>query len=326
MQVALRTQQIIAHESGVADTVDPLAGSYAVEALTDEIERRAEEYIRRDRRDGRGARRHRARLLAGRDPGSRLPRAEGGGEPRADGGRASTSSPVGSEPDTGNAAASIRRSKQRQKERLAALRAGATAARGGTARPAGGRRARKREPDADHSWHASRRISPWARFAARCATSGANTVRRADGEDNGNTPYRIGRARGGTGAEILARHARPSAAGESDVPEQASRIAFLPLGGGEVELVQPTTENSGMAKFLQKRGPGFHHVCFEMDDLDGMVDRLKAKGIRLIGRQAVHRRRRTPDDLRPSRKARAACWWNCMKTVDGSKKNSYVRS
>jgi methylmalonyl-CoA mutase N-terminal domain/subunit len=47
VQVALRTQQILAHESGAADTVDPLAGSYAVEALTDAIERRAEEYIRR---------------------------------------------------------------------------------------------------------------------------------------------------------------------------------------------------------------------------------------------------------------------------------------
>jgi len=47
VQVALRTQQILAHESGVADTVDPLAGSYAVESLTDEIELRAEEYIRK---------------------------------------------------------------------------------------------------------------------------------------------------------------------------------------------------------------------------------------------------------------------------------------
>jgi methylmalonyl-CoA mutase N-terminal domain/subunit len=47
VQVALRTQQILAHESGVADTVDPLAGSYVVEALTGEIERRAEEYIRK---------------------------------------------------------------------------------------------------------------------------------------------------------------------------------------------------------------------------------------------------------------------------------------
>jgi methylmalonyl-CoA mutase, N-terminal domain len=47
VRVALRTQQILAHESGVADTVDPLAGSYALEALTDEIERRAGEYIRK---------------------------------------------------------------------------------------------------------------------------------------------------------------------------------------------------------------------------------------------------------------------------------------
>jgi len=47
VQVALRTQQIIAHESGVADTIDPLAGSYVVEHLTDEIERRAAEYIQK---------------------------------------------------------------------------------------------------------------------------------------------------------------------------------------------------------------------------------------------------------------------------------------
>ena len=47
VQVALRTQQVLAYESGVADTVDPLAGSYFIEHLTDEIERRAEEYIDR---------------------------------------------------------------------------------------------------------------------------------------------------------------------------------------------------------------------------------------------------------------------------------------
>jgi methylmalonyl-CoA mutase N-terminal domain/subunit len=47
VEIALRTQQIIAYESGVADTVDPLAGSYAIESLTDEIERRADDYIRR---------------------------------------------------------------------------------------------------------------------------------------------------------------------------------------------------------------------------------------------------------------------------------------
>ena len=71
--------------------------------------------------------------------------------------------------------------------------------------------------------------------------------------------------------------------GVNDMPEQASRIAFLPAGGGEVELVQPITADSGVAKFLQKRGPGIHHVCFETDNLDGMIDLLKRKGVRLIG-------------------------------------------
>jgi methylmalonyl-CoA mutase N-terminal domain/subunit len=47
VQVALRTQQILAHESGVADTIDPLAGSYVIEALTDEVERRCRDYIQK---------------------------------------------------------------------------------------------------------------------------------------------------------------------------------------------------------------------------------------------------------------------------------------
>jgi methylmalonyl-CoA/ethylmalonyl-CoA epimerase len=71
--------------------------------------------------------------------------------------------------------------------------------------------------------------------------------------------------------------------GIGDVPEQASRIAFLPTACGEMELIQPLTADSGIAKFLQKRGPGIHHVCFETDDLDGMIALLKEKGIRLIG-------------------------------------------
>lgn len=70
-----------------------------------------------------------------------------------------------------------------------------------------------------------------------------------------------------------------------DVPAQDARIAFLPASGGEVELVQPITTNSGLAKSLQKRGPGIHHVCFEVDDLDAMIGLLKEKGIRLIGEE-----------------------------------------
>lgn len=73
----------------------------------------------------------------------------------------------------------------------------------------------------------------------------------------------------------------------ADFPEQSSRIAFLPLGNGEVELVQPTVEDSGIARFLQKRGPGIHHICFEVDDLDGMVATLKERNIRLLSEQPV---------------------------------------
>lgn len=72
-----------------------------------------------------------------------------------------------------------------------------------------------------------------------------------------------------------------------DVPSQKSQVAFLPLGESEVELVRPTTGDSGVAKFLAERGPGMHHLCFEVDDIDGMLVDLKAKGIRLINETAM---------------------------------------
>jgi methylmalonyl-CoA/ethylmalonyl-CoA epimerase len=67
-----------------------------------------------------------------------------------------------------------------------------------------------------------------------------------------------------------------------DIPAEAAQIAFLPTGGSEIELVRPTTGDSGLAKYLEKRGPGMHHVCLEVDDLLGMLAQLKAKGIQLI--------------------------------------------
>ncbi len=67
-----------------------------------------------------------------------------------------------------------------------------------------------------------------------------------------------------------------------DVPAEQSQVAFLPLADSEVELVLPTTNDSGIAKYLAKRGPGMHHLCLEVDDINGMLRRLKDKGIRLI--------------------------------------------
>jgi len=71
-----------------------------------------------------------------------------------------------------------------------------------------------------------------------------------------------------------------------DVPAESSRIAFLPLPGSEVELVLPTTIDSSVAKFIAKRGPGMHHICLEVDDLDAMIAQLKDRGIRLINEEA----------------------------------------
>ena len=67
-----------------------------------------------------------------------------------------------------------------------------------------------------------------------------------------------------------------------DVPAEKSQIAFLPLQGSEVELVQPTTDDSGIARYLAKRGAGMHHICLEVDDIEGMMSQLKSKDVRLI--------------------------------------------
>jgi len=67
-----------------------------------------------------------------------------------------------------------------------------------------------------------------------------------------------------------------------DLPAEKSQVAFMPLGDGEIELVMPTTVDSGIAKYLAKRGQGMHHLCLEVDDIEGMLAGLKAKGVRLI--------------------------------------------
>lgn len=71
------------------------------------------------------------------------------------------------------------------------------------------------------------------------------------------------------------------------VPSQKSTVAFLPVGDSELELVQPSTDDSGVAKFLAERGGGMHHLCLEVDAIDEMLAELKAKGVRLINETAL---------------------------------------
>jgi methylmalonyl-CoA/ethylmalonyl-CoA epimerase len=70
-----------------------------------------------------------------------------------------------------------------------------------------------------------------------------------------------------------------------DVPAEKSQVAFLPLNGAEVELVMPTSDDSGIAKYLAKRGAGMHHICLQVDDIAGMLSQLKQKNIRLINEE-----------------------------------------
>lgn len=67
-----------------------------------------------------------------------------------------------------------------------------------------------------------------------------------------------------------------------DVPDQESIVAFLPASESEVELVSPTSDSSGVARYLKKRGPGMHHICFEVYDIEETLAHLKNQGVRLI--------------------------------------------
>jgi methylmalonyl-CoA epimerase len=67
-----------------------------------------------------------------------------------------------------------------------------------------------------------------------------------------------------------------------DVPTDHVRIAFLAVGESKVELVQPTDETTGVARFLASKGEGFHHVCFEVGNLAETLLRLEIDGLELI--------------------------------------------
>ncbi len=73
--------------------------------------------------------------------------------------------------------------------------------------------------------------------------------------------------------------------GIDEVPGFGVKVAFLPLGEGQIELVMPVTEDSAIAKFLDKRGPGFHHLCFRVDDIRAELARLEKKGIELVDKE-----------------------------------------
>lgn len=69
---------------------------------------------------------------------------------------------------------------------------------------------------------------------------------------------------------------------EETVEEEQVRLVMVPVGGSRLELLEATSENSAIAKFIAKRGEGLHHVCLKVPDLSAVVARLKADGVRLV--------------------------------------------
>ena len=73
-----------------------------------------------------------------------------------------------------------------------------------------------------------------------------------------------------------------------EVPTEQVRIAFLPMGGpdgSEIELIEPTSTDSSLSKFLEKRGEGLHHICLEVDDIDTALAEIQQKGTPVLDKQ-----------------------------------------
>jgi methylmalonyl-CoA epimerase len=66
------------------------------------------------------------------------------------------------------------------------------------------------------------------------------------------------------------------------IPSQRVRATFARAGEGFIELLEPTADDSPIAKFVARRGPGLHHVAFVVEDIAAALDELKARGVRLI--------------------------------------------
>src|SRR5579859_1135059 len=73
-----------------------------------------------------------------------------------------------------------------------------------------------------------------------------------------------------------------------EVPTERVRIAFLPMGGpggSEIELIEPTAADSSLAKFLEKRGEGLHHICLEVPDIAAALADMQARGAAVLDKQ-----------------------------------------
>ncbi len=72
---------------------------------------------------------------------------------------------------------------------------------------------------------------------------------------------------------------------QEEIPDQGVKAALIKIGDGEIELVEPIDPEGGVAKFIERRGEGIHHICLEVDNIDEELKSLEAKGVALIDKQ-----------------------------------------
>lgn len=70
-----------------------------------------------------------------------------------------------------------------------------------------------------------------------------------------------------------------------DVPGDRVRVSFVPVGESRFEFLEPVGDEGPVQKFLDKRGPGIHHICLEVEDLPGMLERLRERNVELIDQE-----------------------------------------
>lgn len=76
--------------------------------------------------------------------------------------------------------------------------------------------------------------------------------------------------------------------GVEEVAEQKVKVVMLMVGESKIELLEPTAPDSPVAKFLEKNGPGIHHLAYQVDDLRAALQQLESAGVRLIDREPRH--------------------------------------
>ncbi|MBE0416019.1 MAG: methylmalonyl-CoA epimerase [Dehalococcoidia bacterium] len=75
------------------------------------------------------------------------------------------------------------------------------------------------------------------------------------------------------------------AAHTETIPDQGVKAALIPIGDGEIELLEPIDPEGGVAKFIERRGEGIHHICLEVDNIDEELKSLAARGVELIDKR-----------------------------------------